>query len=212
MTFLSSFLFGETLLYHMEITQKYYASARVEWRKWLEKHHSNEKEIWLVFYNKASGEPCISYSDAVEEALCFGWIDSTVKKPEPESDWRVQRFTPRRDKTNWSEPNKERVRFLIQQGKMTPAGLAVTNGLHEFKGKNKHEKKFTTKEIPKDILEKMRANALVWKHFQKFPDTYKRIRIGWIAATIIPTTRAQRLNYFLKMTEQNKKYGMMEKR
>ncbi len=194
----------------MEVTQKCYAQTREEWREWLEKHHAKEKEIWLVFYNKASGKPCVSYSDAVEEALCFGWIDSTVKKPEPDSDWRVQRFTPRRDKTNWSEPNKERVRFLIRQGKMTAAGLAATNGLHEFKGKNKHEKKFTTKEIPMDILEKMKANKLVWKHFQKFPDTYKRIRIGWIAATKIPTTRVQRLNYFLKMTEQNKKYGMME--
>lgn len=196
----------------MEITQKFYPKTREEWRNWLEKHHSREKEIWLVFYSKASGRPCVSYSDAVEEALCFGWIDSTVKKPEPDSDWRVQRFTPRKDRSNWSEPNKERVRFLIKQGKMTAAGLAATNGLHEFKGKNKHEKKFTTKEIPKDILEKMKANPIIWKHFQSYPDTYKRIRIGWItAAKHKPQIFNQRLNYFLRMTEKNKKYGMMEK-
>ncbi len=194
----------------MQITKTLYAKNRSQWRKWLEKHHAKEKEIWLIYYTKSSGKERIPYSDAVEEALCFGWIDSTVKKPEKDLDYFCQRFTPRRKNSGWSEPNKERMRQMIQLGKMTPAGLAAANGIHEFSGKNRHEKKFTVKEIPKDILQKMKANKLVWKHFKKFSDTYKRIRIYWIAdARSRPELFTQRLNYFLKMTEKNKKYGMM---
>jgi uncharacterized protein YdeI (YjbR/CyaY-like superfamily) len=100
-----------------------FAAGREEWRDWLALHHSSEKEAWLVIYKKNSGKQTISYVDAVEEALCFGWIDSAVKKLDDES--HAQKFSPRRPGSNWAESNKQRVRALIASGRMTEAGLAA---------------------------------------------------------------------------------------
>jgi uncharacterized protein YdeI (YjbR/CyaY-like superfamily) len=107
----------------MEITETFHAHSRDEWRQWLEEHHAVKKEIWLVSYKKTTGKPCITYEEAIEEALCYGWIDSTGKSIDAERT--ALRFTPRRLKSNWVEVNKERARRLIADGRMTPAGLAV---------------------------------------------------------------------------------------
>lgn len=107
----------------MEITETLHANSREEWRAWLEDHHATNKEIWLVSYKKATGKPRITYEEAIEEALCFGWIDSTGKSIDAERT--ALRFTPRRPKSNWVEANKARARRLIASGRMTPAGLAV---------------------------------------------------------------------------------------
>ena len=103
--------------------KKFYAKNRTNWRRWLSKNHDKEKEVWLIFYKKASGKPGVGYNDAVEEALCFGWIDSIVHANNDES--RVQRFSPRNLKSNWSELNRERARRLIAKKLMTPAGLKL---------------------------------------------------------------------------------------
>jgi len=114
----------------MQIGKTLYVWERSDWRKWLSANYNKEKEIWLIFYKKASGKPRISYDDSVEEALCFGWIDSTVKSIDSESF--AQRFTPRNPKSSISETNKERVRRLIQQKKMTKAGLdAIAHALNK---------------------------------------------------------------------------------
>ena len=106
----------------MEIGKTLHVKNRNEWRKWLSKNHNKEKEIWLVYYKKSSGKVSITYDEDVEEALCFGWIDSIEKKLD---DSRlVQRFSPRNPKSGWSETNKERARKLIAEGKMTDAGFA----------------------------------------------------------------------------------------
>lgn len=115
----------------MEIGKTLYVTQRDEWRRWLEEHHDKEPEIWLVSYRKDSGKPSIPYDEAVEEALCFGWIDSTVKKLD--EDARAQRFSPRKPKSNWSDSNLERVRRLMAQGKMAPAGLAAVGDLLDQK-------------------------------------------------------------------------------
>ncbi len=94
-----------------------------QFREWLAENHQIKKEIWLVIYKKSSGKPTISYNEAVEEALCFGWVDSMVKSIDAEK--YVQRFTPRRRVSNWTEANKAKARKLIQEGKMTEAGKAV---------------------------------------------------------------------------------------
>ncbi|MCL4528793.1 MAG: hypothetical protein M1282_05215, partial [Chloroflexi bacterium] len=100
----------------MNITQTLYTSTRAEWRKWLKKNYKTEKEIWLVYYKKSSGKPRIEYNAAVEEALCFGWIDSNVKKIDEES--HAQRFSPRKPKSSYSQANKERLRKLVTEGKV----------------------------------------------------------------------------------------------
>ena len=88
----------------MEITKTYYVATRSEWCKWLQKHHTSATEIWLIYYKKHTGMPRVSYNDAVEEALCFGWIDSLVKRVD--ADTYAQKFTPRKSKSKWSELNK----------------------------------------------------------------------------------------------------------
>jgi uncharacterized protein YdeI (YjbR/CyaY-like superfamily) len=182
----------------MEITKTFYASARNEWRAWLKKNHAKEKEIWLIYYSKKSGKPRVEYNDAVEEALCFGWIDSTMKKIDEHSF--AQRFTPRKPKSPWSEMNKERARRLIKNKKMTAAGLAAMGNVH-----------LETFEIPADILKALKKDKETWKNFQKFPDSYKRIRTGFIHnSRNRPEFFKKRLAYFLKMTKQNKMFGMVK--
>ena len=187
----------------MVITETLYAKDRTQWRTWLKKNFKAKKEIWLVYYSKKSGKPRIPYNDAVEEALCFGWIDSTMKKIDEESF--AQRFSPRKKGSQLSELNKERIRRLIKKKKMTAAGLEVIK--HLFDNPTGKEKL----KIAPDILKALKVNKNTWKHFRKFPLTYKRIRIGWLEGSRKrPEIFQQRLKYFLKMTEKNKKYGMIQ--
>jgi uncharacterized protein YdeI (YjbR/CyaY-like superfamily) len=195
----------------MNIAKTLHAKNRREWRAWLKKNHKSAKEIWLIYYNKASGKSRIPYNDAVEEALCFGWIDSIVKKYD--KDRAAQRFSPRKPKSNWSEMNIERARRLIKLGKMTKAGLAVFNEkTGVITGKMKSgEKRKQRLVIPADILKALRKDKTVWQNFEKFPESYKRIRIGWIdASRNRPEFFKKRLEYFLKMTRKNKRYGMVQ--
>lgn len=124
----------------MEITETFYAANREEWRKWLSENHRIKNEIWLVTYGRSSGKPSVPYLHAVEEALCFGWIDGIAKKFDSERS--AQRFTPRRPKSNWTELNKERAKQLILSGRMTEAGMKVLPNLSS-----------DSFQIPTDILE-----------------------------------------------------------
>lgn len=182
----------------MKIGKTLYVWRREDLRKWLAKNHSKEKEIWLIFYKKASGKPRISYDDAVEEALCFGWIDSIVKSVDSESF--AQRLTPRRPRSNLSQLNIERIRKLIATKQMTDAGLTALQGIYDHASYNF--------EIPKDILRALMKDEQIFSNFQKFPKSYQRIRIGFIeGARDRPDEFKKRLNYFLKMTSQNKRFG-----
>ncbi|MDD2665486.1 MAG: YdeI/OmpD-associated family protein [Methanocellales archaeon] len=187
----------------MELGKKLYVTNRNDWRSWLAKNYDKEKEIWLIYYRKSSGKQRIPYNDAVEEALCYGWIDSNLKGIDEEKF--AQRFTPRKPKSKLSEMNKERVLRLIEQDKMTFIGLASIEHVFDTNQKNK---KLT---IAPDILKTLKQDNEVWKNFQKFPDPYKRIRIGWVeGARTRPKLFNQRLNYFLKMTAKDKKYGKVQ--
>jgi len=182
----------------MEIGKTLYLTNRKAWRAWLSKYYNSEKEIWLVYFKKHSKKPRIPYNDAVEEAICFGWIDSTVKRIDEDST--AQRFTPRRKNSLFSEMNKERARRLIQSGKMTNAGLEKIN--------EKLDEKFI---VPKDILKELKKDAVVWKNFKKFPLSYKRIRIGFVEdARKRPDEFNKRLRYFIKMTGKNSQFGMVK--
>jgi len=104
------------------MTEELYVTNRDDWRAWLKENHSTQKEVWLIYYRKHSGKPSIPYDDSVEEALCFGWVDSIIKKIDSEKFAR--KFTPRKGKSRWSESNKKRVAKMIREGKMTEVGLA----------------------------------------------------------------------------------------
>jgi uncharacterized protein YdeI (YjbR/CyaY-like superfamily) len=170
-------------------------SDRVEWRLWLESHYRTEPEVWLVFYKKHSGKPSILYNDAVEEALCFGWIDSIVRSID--ADRYAQRFSPRKPKTPYSQANKERLRALIRQGKVIEEVLATLGDLDD-----------EPFEVPPDILQAIQANPQAWKNFQAFSPAYIRIRIAFIdGARNRPVEFQKRLNYFIEMTEKNRQFG-----
>ena len=193
----------------MEIGKTFYAANRKQWRSWLAKNHQSEPEIWLIYYKKNCSKPRIPYNDAVDEALCYGWIDSTLK-PKDEISY-LQRFSPRRKNSKLSEMNKERVRRLIKAKKMTRIGLEIIQH-HMEKEMNSSKQAVRVKKfiIPQDILDVLEADPLVWKNINKFSESYKRIRTGWIdAARHHPAVFSQRLQYFLKMTAKNKMFGMV---
>jgi uncharacterized protein YdeI (YjbR/CyaY-like superfamily) len=190
----------------MEIGTTLKVTKRKDWRNWLQENHQSKKEIWLVFYLKDSGKPFLPYDEAVEEALCFGWIDSIIKKLEADS--RAQRFTPRNPKSNLSELNKERVRRMIKAGKMTPAGLERIK--KHLVSNEKGELKPIPFVMPEDIIKRLKKDPVVWENFQNFPDYYKNIRIGFIDnARERPDVFEKRLAYFIKMTAENKRFGSL---
>jgi uncharacterized protein YdeI (YjbR/CyaY-like superfamily) len=187
-----------------------YIKNRRDWRSWLAKNHRTSSEIWLIYYKKQSGKPRIPYNDAVEEALCYGWIDSTLK---PIDEQRfAQRFSPRRKNSKLSEMNKERIRRLTKAKKMTRIGLeSIRHHLENNPNKSAGSQGFSKFTFPQDILEIIRADPAAWKHFKFFPMSYKRIRIGWIdTARQRSEIFNQRLKYFLKMTIKHKRFVMVQ--
>lgn len=180
----------------MEVGKTLRARTRGEWRRWLQKNHASASEVWLVYHRKASGKPFVAYADAVEEALCFGWIDS-IAKPLAEGA-RAQRFSPRRAGSKLSELNKERARRMVERGLMTPAGLAAAGDLSP-----------ATFKIDPAILRALKKDPQVWANFQSFPESYQRVRLGWIQNTAPgrAEVKKQRLDYFIKMTKAGKKFG-----
>jgi len=172
----------------------YVTNAR-EWRDWFKKHYKSEKEVWLVYYKKHTGKPRIPYNDAVEEALCFGWIDSTVRRID--GDRFAQRFSLRNPKTPYSQANKERLKGLIKEGKVVDEVLSTLGDIvgEQF-------------EIPPDVLDAIKANKKAWENFQGFSQPYIRIRIAFIdGARNRPQEFKKRLRYFIEMTGKNKQFG-----
>lgn len=194
----------------MELGKTIYVKDRKQLRSWLEKNHRSASEIWLIYYKKHSGKKRIPYNDAVEEALCFGWIDSTTKPIDKDS--YAQRFSPRRKNSFLSEMNKERVRRLIKAGKMSQYGLeSIKHHLEGDLKKSSASRKLTKFQFPEDIIKEIKKDTVAWKNFNKFSETYKRIRIGWIhGARKRPDEFNKRLRYFIKMTSKNKKFGMVQ--
>lgn len=163
----------------------FYTADRAEWRAWLEEHFETEKEIWFVFPMKESGEASLSYNDAVEEALCFGWIDSTIRHID--ALHRAQHFTPRKPGSPYSRPNIERLIWLDGQGLIHPkvrkSVIDLIRAPYVF---------------PEDISNAIQADLAAWENYQSFPEGYKRIRIAYIdAARKRPAEFKKRLNNFI---------------
>lgn len=179
----------------MEPLKTFFTSERQKWREWLSENFDKENEIWFVFPKKASGEKGLSYNDAVEEALCFGWIDSTVKNLD--SLHKIQRFSPRRKGSAYSRANVERLIWLESQGLIHPKVrdpiLVVISTPYEF---------------PADILEAIKREEKAWENYEKFPEAYKRIRIAYIdGARKRPVEFKKRLENFIRKTKENKMIG-----
>ncbi len=179
----------------MNIPDTLNVTSREDWRNWLKQNHKTAKEIWLVYYKKGSGRPRIAYNDAVEEALCFGWIDSNVKSLDQERF--AQRFSRRSPKSQYSQANKERLRKMIAEGRVMKDVLPTLADIanEQF-------------EMPTDILKAIKSNPQAWQNFQRFSESYRRIRLAFIdGARDRPQEFQKRLNYFIKMTEKDKQFG-----
>ena len=182
-----------------------YVRDRASWRAWLEEHHAAEREVWLVYYKKHTGRPRIPYDDAVEEALCFGWIDSTVRRVDDDS--YVQKFTPRRDRSNWCESNVRRARKLIGEGRMTKAGFdAIAEGALEKKFEPKPKSKDT--EVPRFVSDALKKTPRAWENFNALAPSYRREYVGWITQAKREETRERRLAEAARLLSENKKLGM----
>lgn len=186
--------------------KEFYFVNREDWRAWLEENYDTEKEVWLIYYKAHTGKPTISYDDTVDEALCFGWVDSIIKKLDDEKFAR--KFTPRKTCSKWSEANQERAEKMMKEGKMEPVGLAR---IQEAKESGEWFKTRRTKKelvIPSYLEEALAVNKKVFDNFDRLAPSYKRNAVRWIASAKREETRKRRVDEFIGLLEQNKKLGM----
>ena len=181
-------------------TQAFHPKDRKAWRNWLARNHRKEKPVWLIMYKKDSAVKSISYDDAVEEALCYGWIDSVVYKRDEES--RYQYFSPRKPKSNWSKTNRDRVASMIRQGLMTPAGQAMVD-LAKEKGTWESLDEIDNMSIPEDLQKQFSKNKKALKNFEAFPSSSKKMILGWILLAKRPETRKKRIEETVKLAAKN---------
>lgn len=156
-----------------------------QWRTWLEKHHTTESEVWLIFHKRHTGVSCISYKDALDEALCFGWIDSLIKRID--ENRYARKFTPRQPDSVWSSINVRRHRELKAANRLMPAGLArspdgrpVVDGLK-------------SDVVPEYIAKALRRDGKAWHSFLKLPPSHRRLYVGWIDSAKREETKQKRL-------------------
>jgi uncharacterized protein YdeI (YjbR/CyaY-like superfamily) len=178
-----------------------YASDRNNWRRWLEQNHQDAIGVWLVYYKIKSGKPSVQYSEAVQEALCFGWIDSKVQSLD--EDRYRQIFTPRKPRSVWSKLNKQYIEELIAQGKMTEAGLEKI-ALAKQDGSWTSLDEIEALVIPADLKTALEADDAANRNFEAFSNTIKKNILFWIQSAKRPETRLQRIEKTVSSAAQNK--------
>ena len=178
-----------------------FAKDRAEWRRWLQKNGGCCSEIWLVFYKKASGKQTVSYEHAVEEALCFGWVDGMKKGIDEEC--YAYRFTPRKAKSAWSKSNLERVERLLADGKMMPAGMQA------YRSNGRREVPPMPSELPKDLESRFRKHPAAWANYEKFPPGYRRMTAGWVASAKKEDTQIKRLEKLIEFSARGERIEFM---
>ena len=187
----------------MELNSALSFKNRDEWRKWLEKNHRKEKEVWLVHYKKHVGKIGIQLEEAVEEALCFGWIDGKLRKVDKERF--ILRYSPRKVNSVWSKLNRERVERLMKAGKMTAAGLSI---IEEAKKRGSWNQAYTNLKrdrIPPDLRKALAEDKRALDNFQRFANSYRNMYIHWVKSATTGKTRRERIEKVVKQASQNKK-------
>ena len=179
---------------------------RQAWRTWMENNHDTCTEVWLVFYKKHTGRTCLRYREAVEEAICFGWIDGLTKRID--EDRYAYRFTPRKQKSKWSPLNISLAERMIAEGKMTAAGRAAFDRRKHYDERFLQARRSGELTLPPAIEEALRSNEAAWKNYLALAPGYRKQYAGWLTSAVKPATRARRLKEALRLLEQNKKLGM----
>lgn len=180
----------------------FYAPNRKAWRKWLEKNHQKEKAVWLIIFHKKSETLSVNYPDAVEEALCFGWIDSVSNKRDSESQYLY--FSVRKPKSNWSKANRERVERLSAQGLIMPAGQAMID-LAKRTGTWEALVPMEDGVLPDDLAKAFARNKKALQNFEALTASAKRIILEWLASAKRPETRAARIAEIVSKAAENRK-------
>ena len=183
-----------------------YVKTREEWREWLTRNHDQSTGVWLVFYKKHTGKPTLDYEAAVEEALCFGWIDSIIKKLD--EDRYLRKLTPRKPNSRWSDLNKKRANRVIRQQRMTAAGRALikaakASGLWEQSARPEIDL-----ELPRELALALARRPKAQAFFDQLAPSYRRQFIGWIATAKQEATRERRVKEAITLLAQGKKLGM----
>ncbi|HEV8158185.1 MAG TPA: YdeI/OmpD-associated family protein [Pyrinomonadaceae bacterium] len=182
--------------------QDFHPRSRSEWREWLTENHAKLTGIWFVYFKKHTGKPRVTYDEAVEEALCFGWIDSLPRKFDGERSKLL--FTTRKPKSVWSKPNKLRVEKLIREGLMTEGGLAKIEAAKRNGSWNALDASDNL-EIPKDLAKAFEVNKTAEQNFTAFSDSVKRGILYWIMSAKRDETRAMRIEKTISMAKRNKR-------
>lgn len=190
----------------VEIGKTHFFTRREDWRAWLQVNYATKNEIWLIHYRKSVGRASLQYDDAVEEALCFGWIDGILKKLDEER--YVLRFTPRKKHSIWSEKNKKRAIKMIENGLMTEAGLIKIEEAKHCGEWDNAIKRENPKKVPSDIEEEISLNEKAKINWDKYSPSLKKQFIWWIESAKREDTRRKRINKTVYMLEHNKKPGM----
>lgn len=188
--------------------QSFYPKDRKAWRNWLQKNYDRSQGIWLIYYKVGKSKPRLPYSEMVEEALCFGWIDSLPRKLDDERSMLL--FTPRKPKSVWSDINKERVELLIKNGLMTNAGLvkieaARIDGSWDTLKASNHAA--NTNQLPNDIMLAFKRKKAALTNYKSFSPSVRKQFMFWIDSAKTPETRAKRIAQTVLMSEANKKPG-----
>jgi uncharacterized protein YdeI (YjbR/CyaY-like superfamily) len=183
-----------------------HVTTREEWRDWLAANGTDCSHIWLIYHKKHTGKPSLPYGDAVEEAICFGWIDATVRRLDEER--YMQRFTPRRPRSKWSATNRRRAEALLAAGLVEDEGLAR---IEEARGNGAWAKAFaeeTDVEMPQELAAALKANAKAATNFAGLPAGQRKHFIGWVAVARKPETRQRRAAEAVELLAAGKKLGM----
>ena len=188
----------------MELNNALRFRNKDEWRKWLEKNHEKEKEVWLFHYKKHSGKMGIRLEEAVEEALCFGWIDSKLKKVTEEEF--ILKYSPRKANSVWSKLNREKAEGMIKAGKMTTAGLVT---IEEAKKRGSWNDAYTNLQrdkIPPDLKRALAKDKSAWDNFRNFASSYRNMYIYWVMSAKTEETRRKRVEKVVKQALYKRKF------
>jgi uncharacterized protein YdeI (YjbR/CyaY-like superfamily) len=185
----------------MKAQKSFRATDRQAWRAWLERNHATENEVWVIFPKKWTAEPCMSYEESVEEALCMGWIDSIIKRIDDET--YARKFTPRTDNTNWSESNKRRVAKLIAEGRMTEVGLAKVSYPNSDRPPRPSRRKSV--QLPPFMEQALQSNRRAWENFNRLAPSHQRNYVLWLSSAKREETRVRRLHEAIRLLNENEK-------
>ena len=190
----------------MKSMKEMHVTTRSEWRKWFVQNHDKSSGIWLIFYKKHTGKSTLEYDAAVEEALCFGWIDSIIKKIDEEK--YARKFTPRKRDSHWSKLNRKRVEKVIREGRMTAHGLVKIEAAKKSGLWDENERPEINVQMPEELEEALAKNKKAKGHFDQLAPSYQKHFMLWILTAKRKDTKERRVEESIRLLEQGRKLGL----